>query len=363
MATFIDDQDLSKVVYTGTWIKGGSPSEHAETVASSTNVGDYFTVTFRGTAIAVYGTFDITSKGVVASYSIDGAPPAQVTAQAGSGDTFNQQFWRSEPLSLAEHKLVVNMTKVNFDPQPGEGTVWFDYFLITDPTITSTSGGPDPTASLQKITNSSAKKPIGAIVGAIIGGLGLMLAAMLIFLLFRRRKQHPHTHEESDDGRSSAPSRFASVEPFMLNLGEPSSVNSISTTTHHFDPTLLVSGPPPVVRKRAARTRLSTIRSSVPNPPESQSPSSDATSNDPSSIQSSLSDDAGEAASAIQSAPNKQLRRSQVEIAASLPDALSSSQSSEPSQPRQHVDSGARAVSIGVALSPPVELPPVYSPI
>ena len=52
-----------------------------------------------GNLIAVYGTIDITSGGVLTNYSVDGAPPAQVTSQAGSGDTFNQQFWNSPTLN------------------------------------------------------------------------------------------------------------------------------------------------------------------------------------------------------------------------------------------------------------------------
>lgn len=44
----IDDQDLSLVKYNGTWIRGGSPNEYDGTVASSTHVGDSFTVSFTG---------------------------------------------------------------------------------------------------------------------------------------------------------------------------------------------------------------------------------------------------------------------------------------------------------------------------
>ena len=48
--TIIDDQDLSRVKYSSnTWVRGGSPHEHHETVASSTVVGDSFTVNFSGT--------------------------------------------------------------------------------------------------------------------------------------------------------------------------------------------------------------------------------------------------------------------------------------------------------------------------
>lgn len=49
--SIIDDQDLSKVVYNGTWVKGGSVNEYAGTVASSTKVGDSFTVTFKGKCV------------------------------------------------------------------------------------------------------------------------------------------------------------------------------------------------------------------------------------------------------------------------------------------------------------------------
>lgn len=46
---YIDDQDLSKVVYNGSWVRGGTANEYDGTVASSTRVGDSFTVTFKGT--------------------------------------------------------------------------------------------------------------------------------------------------------------------------------------------------------------------------------------------------------------------------------------------------------------------------
>lgn len=49
MAVYIDDQDFSKVTYNGTWLRGGSPAvELKGTVSSSTNVGDSFTVSFKG---------------------------------------------------------------------------------------------------------------------------------------------------------------------------------------------------------------------------------------------------------------------------------------------------------------------------
>ncbi|KAJ3507336.1 hypothetical protein NLJ89_g6366 [Agrocybe chaxingu] len=95
-------QDCQSVRNCRTWIRGGSASEHEGTVASSTVVGDSFTVNFTGTSIVVYGTIDVTSEGVVSSYAVDSAPPAQITSQGGSGDTFNQQFWKSPILPIGE---------------------------------------------------------------------------------------------------------------------------------------------------------------------------------------------------------------------------------------------------------------------
>ena len=51
MSYIIDDHDLSKVVYNGTWTTGGSSNEYDGTVASSIIVGNSFTVTFKGKCV------------------------------------------------------------------------------------------------------------------------------------------------------------------------------------------------------------------------------------------------------------------------------------------------------------------------
>lgn len=72
------------------------------------------------------------------------------------------------------------MVKVNPDSQPGEGTIWFDYFLVTDPRIQSGS------------TNKS--KNIGAIVGGVIGGICFFIIVALVLFALRRRNKRRLEH-------------------------------------------------------------------------------------------------------------------------------------------------------------------------
>ena len=74
-------------------------------------------------------------------------------------------------------ELLVTMVKVNPDSQPGEGTIWFDYFLATDPRIQS---------------SSTKSKNIGAIVGGVIGGIFFLIAVVALVLVALRRRNKRH---------------------------------------------------------------------------------------------------------------------------------------------------------------------------
>lgn len=111
----VDDRDAA-VTYAGTWVNGGSQNEHAGTVKSSNTAGDRFSVAFTGascfrfedlnsyssftigTSIAVFGTYDSSSVGVVTSYAIDGGAAQQVTSRSSPNDSYKQQFWKSNTL-------------------------------------------------------------------------------------------------------------------------------------------------------------------------------------------------------------------------------------------------------------------------
>jgi hypothetical protein len=74
-------------------------------------------------------------------------------------------------------ELVVTMVKVNPDSQPDEGTIWFDYFLVTNSLIQSSS-------------STTKSKHVGAIVGGVIGSIFfLIVVALALFQTVRRRSR------------------------------------------------------------------------------------------------------------------------------------------------------------------------------
>ncbi|KAH9476317.1 hypothetical protein JR316_0011892 [Psilocybe cubensis] len=348
--TIIDDQDLSHVHYNGTWIKGGSTIEHDETVASSTVVGDSFSVDFFGTSITVYGTIDITSSGVLSNYSVDGAPPEQMSSQAGQGDTPNQQFWKSPTLNVGQHHLQVTMVKVNTNAGPGEGTIWFDYFRVTDPTIRSPSA-------------SSHKHRIGAIVGGVVGGVVLTLV-VLHFIIFRGRKKRasqkplpfPRSIEPIDAESPSCKQRFTPFPFTPTRTVENSSPTSPSESVASTSPNTLHS------RKLMAlhQTQVPTHSTSGPltavaNSTNSSLPLSHEENRRLSTIQETIQ-------SAV-ARHNPGVINIIIPQATTPPSTVSSAELL--SQPVQHIDSGVRAINIQPedALAGGVELPPIYSPV
>ncbi|KAJ7439701.1 hypothetical protein B0H11DRAFT_1828619 [Mycena galericulata] len=143
--SLIDDRDPS-VTYVGTWVIGGTIHEYDDTVTSSLNVGDHFSVPFTGTGVAVYGTYDSSSGGVKTLYAIDGDAGITVVSSASPNglDDYQQLFWQSETLSSGSHTLVVTMEALNDNQGAGEGTIWFDYFNVT---LAASSAAPPPPPS------------------------------------------------------------------------------------------------------------------------------------------------------------------------------------------------------------------------
>ncbi|KAG5635115.1 hypothetical protein H0H81_012406 [Sphagnurus paluster] len=115
------------------------------------------------------------------------------------------------------------MSKVNYNPQPGKGTVSFDYFLVADPN--SPAPSPSSTGTNQKDV------PVGAIVGAVVGGLFFFLASGF-FLLFYRRRARIQIVGEKFEAYSLVPFQHEhmSIEAF-IPTAEDSLSNSPSLTS------------------------------------------------------------------------------------------------------------------------------------
>ena len=96
------------------------------------------------------------------------------------------------------------MVKVNPNPQPGEGTIWFDYFLATDPRIQSSS--------------TARAKNIGAIVGGTLGGVVFLIFIVIAFVFLRRRNKRQLKDIEPWTDKEVQSSRKALVSVPILTL-------------------------------------------------------------------------------------------------------------------------------------------------
>ncbi|KAJ6451828.1 hypothetical protein C8R47DRAFT_1329620 [Mycena vitilis] len=298
--TIIDDRDSSSVTYSGTWSLGGTEHEHSDTVSSSVTPGDKISVLFDGTAISVYGTFDASSNGVRTSYAIDGGPAATVVSPSSGKDSYQQLFWQSNAVPSGSHTLVVKMVSVNRNAGDGEGTVWFDYFNVTSDASTSSSSASASSPSASSVSTTVGKKTRNsALMGGVIAAVVFVIIAAAAFFLLRRKRRR-------GQGYSAVYSAPSSTQPYLLQ-----------------DTTYL-----------AGSMRSSEIQSTGKfRSPASSSPS-------PSSF-------------APSSFPP--------------PSPAESKRRQHPSAPGgsgaiQHLDSGARALDPAVP-APPVELPPVYTPV
>ena len=217
------------------------------------------------------------------------------------------------------------MVKVNPESQPGEGTIWFDYFLATDPRIQS---------------NSATKlKNIGTIVGSVIGGIiFLIIVALALVALRRRKKRHleraqPWTDKDVQSVVSFRTS-FLKLFFFFLQFKLKTSfvsrweIASIHPTVEPFRET----NPAPASTHKPT---LSTASSST-SPSSTTSPISNFRISNPAS------------------------RKGQGDLT-----VLPSSSNAQLEPAVQHVDSGVRVANLDpIQLSSArVELPPVYSPV
>jgi len=94
----------------------------------------------------------------------------------------SRQITQSYPLS----KLVVTMLAVNQNAGPGEGTVWFDYFDVQG----NPASAPGINTNQSENNPNNSNFPIGTVVGAVMGGLALLVAivGLVSYLRWKRRR-------------------------------------------------------------------------------------------------------------------------------------------------------------------------------
>ncbi|KAF7342439.1 Amidohydro-rel domain-containing protein [Mycena venus] len=290
--TFIDDRDPT-INYTGTWNQGSTGND---TVSSSIKVGDHFSVPFTGTAIGVYGTYNSSSAGVKTSYKIDGGQPTTVSSRVSQQDSYRQLFWQSTPVGIGPHTLVVSMVAVNSKAAGGEGTVWFDYFRVSHAVASP---------SVPKAASHA------ALIGGVIAGVVVLIAAGLLFLYLRRKRKYK---------------------------------SKLSSTPITPLPALI----PATVAEPGPRLAASSGKHGRPNP-NSGAPETMHT-----SAQSSYQP---YETAASQSTSIADLKRQQQLVASSYEAGINRG-NAQSTVPIQHVDSGMRELTPAAG---PAELPPVYT--
>ncbi|KAF8197019.1 hypothetical protein BJ912DRAFT_95582 [Pholiota molesta] len=190
-----DDRDTI-ISYSSGWTRGGNTADFDGTSTFTTTNGSTATITFTGVQISVYGTIPVVTPKTTSSYSIDGGPPTLFTAPfqiQGSGTPntyFFQQLYYQSPILTPNtpHTLVVNYAVVS-------GTQFFlDFMKVVSANSTSTTSTATSEATTSPTVNKSSPPPTGIIVGAVIGGLAVVLLGIGFCFLLRvrmRRRNRP----------------------------------------------------------------------------------------------------------------------------------------------------------------------------
>ncbi|PPQ65035.1 hypothetical protein CVT24_008182 [Panaeolus cyanescens] len=153
----IDDRD-SSVTYSrpasgGHWSNQASRESDAfqSTLKLTRTVNARATVRFRGTSITVVGVIEDSGSSPIApssSYQIDDGAVKVYTGVITNRDQYHIEFFKSDPLPMGEHTLVItNLAELSY--------LWLDEFIITQgPEPIPNSPSPSPT-----IINSDPSSP------------------------------------------------------------------------------------------------------------------------------------------------------------------------------------------------------------
>ncbi|PPQ80715.1 hypothetical protein CVT25_001835 [Psilocybe cyanescens] len=243
----IDDADEEHISYQGTWeLVIGSSRQCEMSVHSTLTPGSSATFNFKGYQVWVWGTIPSGVGSNLIDVSIDGGAPTSVTRTSNGSAVYNEPYFSSDLLRNGYHQIVVTgrgsadsgnseFLLDRFEFQTDDETPSFTSSSSSSSTSASTTAGTSSTASATNSTSSGTtgiassgdkKTSAGPIVGAVIGALAL-IALLLGYLLWRRRKrsgdQTSGLDREGDPTRrNDNPGHPFAPDPFPLEGKPPS---------------------------------------------------------------------------------------------------------------------------------------------
>ena len=183
-----------------------------------------------GVALSWYGFIpqELPLGPSLATYAIDGETPISFQLKglpANSPTAYNQKFFETAQLSSTSHTLQVVYQGNNSTPLTLTDLVIQNGTLsLTTSSVSSlaTSATSVPSTS----TSGKSSTPVGPIVGGVIGGLALIVFAVLGFFFFRRRQKR--VAQEQDFISTPKPFDYSPLYPSSIPPSPPSGGTSQS---------------------------------------------------------------------------------------------------------------------------------------
>ncbi|KAF8875437.1 hypothetical protein BD779DRAFT_212451 [Infundibulicybe gibba] len=160
-----------------------------------------------------------------ARYSIDGGKPESFRLNGlsdNSTSVYNQVFFTTPDLTPGHHSLLVT-----HDGQRNQTPLTLNYLLVANASAPSlppvTSSTPTPSNS----SKPSSSVPVGAIIGAVVGGVAVLcIVAFFIWRRTRQRRVIVYDRADIDPDDDTIPSHSSTITPF-----NPQSSDSVMAET------------------------------------------------------------------------------------------------------------------------------------
>ncbi|RDX53888.1 hypothetical protein OH76DRAFT_1399045 [Lentinus brumalis] len=193
-----DDHDIQSIDYSQTpdvWFQQFLDGAYQGTITGGL-AGAKASFKFAGTALGVVGvaTTSNTSGPPAARFSIDGQVVQTTTAPNNGSDNYSFDYLDLDGLDSKSHVLEIDVLNATRDYPFYMDCILYLPVQGVSPTasqVVITTFLPAPTSSSsQQASTGKSSVPVGPIVGGVVGGLAVIVAACIAiwFLCFRRRR-------------------------------------------------------------------------------------------------------------------------------------------------------------------------------